>query len=598
MSPIVEMAHLLAECVRHDLRCIAFCKAKKLCELVLRYAREHLDGTGAGHLRDAVRAYRGGYSASDGAARDGGARSSAANFAAWRDQRAGTGRGRGSPRARALHLGFPGSVASLTQQAGRAGRRGGRALGVYVAFDSPLDQRRARASRNDSSGNRRARARWSEQRAPSPRTRRARRTRFRWIRDFGGGRGDVFRRCASGGVRGFDSRQAIGSRSDGLSRRRRATSLDRLEFEGVGQPRARREHTDRGGGTVRGEAEEGSAIVEEIEASKAFWSVYPGAVYMNQARTYLCLSLGRDRIAWLWFDPRTSSISPRRWIRRGSISWNTRGRPRRTPTARRRESRRLGPPPPPSPTPTCGYDSKGSERYSRAPGRAFDDVDFARDMGVRLPEVSFRTVASWVRIPDAARVAARDAGMDFVAGVHAAAHEVINVLPMYVMADQSDVAAECFAGGGDRQTGEALTVRQTPGRRGHRAAGGAHLSPSPARRARARRGVRMRRGESSLKRGRRRSSLKRRTRRGGDRGSHGARAVHAWTRRAISTTCVWTRRRRRRCFAPPSRRRRRGTRRRGTTPGTKTTRSTRRRRRRAGVARGAGGVAKGQTGSC
>ncbi len=39
-----------------------------------------------------------------------------------------------------LHLGFPGSIASLRQQAGRAGRRGGHSLALYVAFDGPLDQ--------------------------------------------------------------------------------------------------------------------------------------------------------------------------------------------------------------------------------------------------------------------------------------------------------------------------------------------------------------------------------------------------------------------------------------------------------------------------
>lgn len=39
-----------------------------------------------------------------------------------------------------VHLGFPGTVASLWQQAGRAGRREQKALSVYVAFDSPLDQ--------------------------------------------------------------------------------------------------------------------------------------------------------------------------------------------------------------------------------------------------------------------------------------------------------------------------------------------------------------------------------------------------------------------------------------------------------------------------
>ena len=125
-------------CVR-DLRCIAFCKTKKLCELVLRYAREHLDGTGAGHLRDAVRAYRGGYSASDRRATEGALfGGELRGVAATNALELGVDVGHLDAT---LHLGFPGSVASLTQQAGRAGRRGGRALGVYVAFDSPLDQR-------------------------------------------------------------------------------------------------------------------------------------------------------------------------------------------------------------------------------------------------------------------------------------------------------------------------------------------------------------------------------------------------------------------------------------------------------------------------
>ena len=39
-----------------------------------------------------------------------------------------------------LHLGFPGTIASLWQQAGRAGRREQMALSIMVAFDSPLDQ--------------------------------------------------------------------------------------------------------------------------------------------------------------------------------------------------------------------------------------------------------------------------------------------------------------------------------------------------------------------------------------------------------------------------------------------------------------------------
>lgn len=41
-SPMVEASLLLAECVQHNLRTIAFCKSRKLCELILAYTREIL----------------------------------------------------------------------------------------------------------------------------------------------------------------------------------------------------------------------------------------------------------------------------------------------------------------------------------------------------------------------------------------------------------------------------------------------------------------------------------------------------------------------------------------------------------------------------
>ena len=48
-SPIVELAALLAECVQHGVRALAFCKTRKLCELVVAYVRETLKAT-APHL--------------------------------------------------------------------------------------------------------------------------------------------------------------------------------------------------------------------------------------------------------------------------------------------------------------------------------------------------------------------------------------------------------------------------------------------------------------------------------------------------------------------------------------------------------------------
>ena len=42
VSPIVEVAMLLSECIRFGLRTIAFCKSRKLCELVATYVHERL----------------------------------------------------------------------------------------------------------------------------------------------------------------------------------------------------------------------------------------------------------------------------------------------------------------------------------------------------------------------------------------------------------------------------------------------------------------------------------------------------------------------------------------------------------------------------
>jgi DEAD/DEAH box helicase domain-containing protein len=44
-SPIVEISLLLSECIKHGLRTIAFCKSRKLCELVATYTRETLKAT-------------------------------------------------------------------------------------------------------------------------------------------------------------------------------------------------------------------------------------------------------------------------------------------------------------------------------------------------------------------------------------------------------------------------------------------------------------------------------------------------------------------------------------------------------------------------
>jgi DEAD/DEAH box helicase domain-containing protein len=136
-SPLSEAADLLAELVVKRSRTIVFMKSRKAVELMAKFAKLALEDMGAGHLADRIAPYRGGYTPQQ--RRD-------------IERRLVDGELLGVVSTDALELGidigsldaaicvtFPGTVASLRQMWGRAGRRG-RGLAVYVAGEDALDQ--------------------------------------------------------------------------------------------------------------------------------------------------------------------------------------------------------------------------------------------------------------------------------------------------------------------------------------------------------------------------------------------------------------------------------------------------------------------------
>jgi DEAD/DEAH box helicase domain-containing protein len=129
-----EVAMLLAALVESDRRAIAFTRSRKGAELVARYTRDRLPAD----LASSVRPYRGGYLASE---------------RREIEQQLFSGQLRGVAATNALELGidvgwldacllngFPGTIASMWQQAGRAGRAQQRSLAVLVAGEDALDQ--------------------------------------------------------------------------------------------------------------------------------------------------------------------------------------------------------------------------------------------------------------------------------------------------------------------------------------------------------------------------------------------------------------------------------------------------------------------------
>ena len=131
-----EAARLLADLVVEDARALAFVRSRRGAEVLALTTRRHL-ASAAPELADRVAAYRAGYLPEERRALE----AALAN---------GTLLGVAATNALELGIdiagldavvlaGFPGTLASLWQQAGRAGREGLGALVVFVARDDPLD---------------------------------------------------------------------------------------------------------------------------------------------------------------------------------------------------------------------------------------------------------------------------------------------------------------------------------------------------------------------------------------------------------------------------------------------------------------------------
>jgi DEAD/DEAH box helicase domain-containing protein len=136
-SANAETAELLARFVRAEHPTLAFTRSRRGAELVAQYARARLEAVEPG-LGARVAAYRAGYLASERRALE---------------LELTSGRLLGVAATNALELGidfggldavvlngFPGTLASMWQQVGRAGRTDRRAAAVLIAGDDQLDQ--------------------------------------------------------------------------------------------------------------------------------------------------------------------------------------------------------------------------------------------------------------------------------------------------------------------------------------------------------------------------------------------------------------------------------------------------------------------------
>lgn len=134
-SAILEVRKLASLFLKNKIQTIVFARSRVTVEVILTYLQELIKDK---VVARGIRAYRGGYLPSERREIERGLR---------------TGEIYGVVSTNALELGvdigqlqvcimtgYPGTIASAWQQAGRAGRRQGEALVIYVASSTPLDQ--------------------------------------------------------------------------------------------------------------------------------------------------------------------------------------------------------------------------------------------------------------------------------------------------------------------------------------------------------------------------------------------------------------------------------------------------------------------------
>jgi DEAD/DEAH box helicase domain-containing protein len=136
-SPLWEAVHLLAALVREGVQTIVFTRTRLAAELVMKNCRDLLRPVSR-RLAERVKAYRGGYLPEERREIER-ALASREILGVASTNALELGIDIGSLDACVI-LGYPGTIASLTQQAGRAGRGRGESLVVLVARNSPVDQ--------------------------------------------------------------------------------------------------------------------------------------------------------------------------------------------------------------------------------------------------------------------------------------------------------------------------------------------------------------------------------------------------------------------------------------------------------------------------
>ena len=413
-SVLSEAAELLSELLINGARTICFLRSRRGIELIQRFARTRLEELGEPQLAARIAPYRAGYTPRQ--RREIEARLASGDLlAVVATDALELGIDIGELDA-AICVTFPGTVASLRQMWGRAGRRSD-GIALYVAGEDALDQffcrhpeeflaRPVEAAILDHANERIQAAHVLAAAYEVP---------------LGG----------SGDQPGADDDAILGGRW-----RERADAL-------VGEGKLRRardgRYLPRGPGFPAGEISLRSAsldsvavvdrasgeLIGQVEAERAFSTVHPGAIYLHLGRAY--------EVAELDVESRRAIVDA------FEGDWYT--QPKKETAVyidSIGEQRRVGPVPEGS-VELCFGSVSVTEQVIAYQRKGLADHSVIDLVALDLPEQSFPTQALWYVLPDELAGAAALPTEALLGALHAAEHSQIAVLPLLAMCDRWDI---------------------------------------------------------------------------------------------------------------------------------------------------------------
>jgi DEAD/DEAH box helicase domain-containing protein len=392
-SPLGDAARLLSQLTSRGLRTICFAKSRKAAELIHRFASERLDAATASRLTP----YRAGYTPEQ---------------RREIERRLVEGELLGVTATDALELGidiglldcaisvgFPGTVASLRQQWGRAGRRE-RGLAILVCSEDALDQFFAREP--DALLSRKVEAAILDHANPR-------------ILDP-----HVLSAAFEAPIDDEDTETL------GREALRRAAELPELEHTPAGYVWKGRDYPAARISLRSGDAEaftvvdgDTGSLLGLVERDRAYSTVHEGAVYLHLGEQYLVESLS--------LEGRVAVVSPAR------VDWYTQVKKESETTIEHsdRADRRLGV------ELHFGQVSVTEQviAYARKAVRDGATIDV---VPMLMPETTFETEAIWF-CPEPEHLEGLDQMPKLLGALHAAEHSLIALLPLWAMCDRWDI---------------------------------------------------------------------------------------------------------------------------------------------------------------